>query len=78
MDHPIQPPKGLRRAFTRKALPFWAAAIVVLFVLYLIVRPHSSTQRISSDTLSVSQVLRALRRLYPCQWYRHAHDLNSD
>ena len=59
MDHPIQPPKGLRRAFTRKALPLWAAAIVVLFVLYLIVRPHSSTQRISGDTLSVSQVLRA-------------------
>ena len=59
MDHPIQPQKGLRRAFTRKALPFWAAAIVVLFVLYLIVRPHSSTQRISGDTLSVSQVLRA-------------------
>ena len=59
MDHPIQPQKGLRRAFTRKALPFWAAAIVVLFVLYLIVRPHSSTQRISGDTLTVSQVLRA-------------------
>jgi len=59
MDHPIQPKKGLHRAFTRRAIPYWAAAIVALFVLYLILRPHTSTQRVSGDTLTVSQVLRA-------------------
>lgn len=59
MDRQIEKKKGLRLAFTRKAIPYWLAAVLVAFIVYLIVRPHNSTQRISGDTLIVSEVTRA-------------------
>lgn len=59
MDRQIEKKKGLRLAFTRKAIPYWLAAVLVAFIVYLIVRPHNSTQRISGDTLIISEVTRA-------------------
>lgn len=59
MDRQIEKKKGLRLAFTRKAIPYWLAAVLVAFIVYLIARPHNSTQRISGDTLIISEVTRA-------------------
>lgn len=59
MDRQIEKKKGLRLAFTQKAIPYWLAAVLVAFIVYLIVRPHNSTQRISGDTLIISEVTRA-------------------
>lgn len=59
MDRQIEKKKGLRLAFTRKAIPYWLALLLAAFIVYLIARPHNSTQRISGDTLIVSEVTRA-------------------
>ena len=58
MDRIIERKKGFRAAFTRRALPYWLGAMLVVFIIYLIARPNDKTLRISKDTLTVSQVRR--------------------
>ncbi len=53
MDKIIEPKKGWRKAFTKKAAPYWGAAVVLLFIVYLIARPNEKTLRVDRDTVTV-------------------------
>ena len=58
MDKPIEKKKGLARAFTKKALPWWTGAVLALFIAYLIARPHETTLRVDRSTLTVKEAER--------------------
>ena len=58
MDKIIEKKKGLAAVFTKRALPYWMGAVVVVFVLWLVFRDNSSTLRVNGDTLSYGTVLR--------------------
>ncbi len=59
MDKIIEKKKGWRRAFTKKAAPYWGAAVVIGFIIYLVARPDEKTLRVDKDTVSTSDVQRA-------------------
>ena len=54
MDKIIEKKTGWRVAFTKKALPWWLGAILLVFVIYLIARPNAKTLRVDKDTLTIS------------------------
>lgn len=56
MDRIIEQKKGIHRAFTKKALPYWGGALLLVFILWLIFRENTSTLRVSRDTLQFSEV----------------------
>ena len=56
MDKIIEKKTGWRSAFTRKALPLWAGALLVILIVYLIAKPSHSTLRINGDTITTSIV----------------------
>ena len=58
MDKIIEKKKGLAAVFTKRALPYWMGALVVVFVLWLVFRDNSSTLRVNGDTLSYGTVTR--------------------
>ena len=41
MDKIIEKKTGLRAAFTKKALPYWLGALLLVFIVYLIARPNN-------------------------------------
>ena len=55
MDRLIEQKKGWRRAFTRKALPWWGAALLACFVVWLLLRSHEKTLRASREAISVAE-----------------------
>ena len=55
MDRIIEQQKGFKRVFTKKALPYWAGALFVAFVIYLIARPNDKTLRVDRETLMISE-----------------------
>ena len=56
MDRKIEKKKGIARAFTKKALPFWGGALLLIFILWLIFRDDSKKLRIDADNISISTV----------------------
>ena len=58
MDKIIEKKTGWRVAFTKKALPWWLGALLLVFIVYLIARPNNKTLRIDKDTLTVSTAVR--------------------
>ena len=56
MDRKIEKKKGLAVAFTKKALPFWGAALLLVFILWLIFRDDSKKLRIDADNISIVTV----------------------
>lgn len=58
MDIRIEKKKGLRAFFTRRGVPYLAGGIFLLFVVWLLVRDHSSTLRVDARTISVGEVVR--------------------
>ena len=58
MDKIIEKKKGFAAVFTKRALPYWLGALVVVFVLWLVFRDNSSTLRVNGDTLSYGNVAR--------------------
>ena len=56
MDRKIEKKKGIAVAFTKKALPFWGAALLLVFVLWLIFRDDSKKLRIDADNISIATV----------------------
>ncbi len=58
MDKIIEPKKGWRKAFTKKAAPYWGAVLVLAFIVYLIVRPNEKTLRVDKDTITVGAAVR--------------------
>lgn len=57
MDKIIEEKTGWRVAFTKKALPWWLGALLMVFVVYLIVRPNNKTLRVDKDTVTISNVV---------------------
>lgn len=57
MDKKIEPQKGMALLLSKKAIPYWSALLVVVFVLYLILRDNVSTLRIDNEALSISEVV---------------------
>ena len=58
MDKIIEKKKGFAAVFTKRALPYWMGALVVVFVLWLVFRDNSSILRVNGDTLSYGTVTR--------------------
>ncbi len=58
MDKIIEKKKGIHAVFTKRALPYWGGAFLVVFILWLVFRDNSSTLRVNSDTLSMGKVTR--------------------
>lgn len=56
MDKIIEKKKGIAVAFTKKALPFWFGALMVVFIGWLVLRDDASTLRVNGETLSISEV----------------------
>ena len=56
MDKIIEKKKGIAVAFTKKALPFWFGALMVVFIGWLVLRDDTSTLRVNGETLSISEV----------------------
>lgn len=57
MDKIIEKKTGWRVAFTKKALPWWLGTLLMVFVVYLIVRPNNKTLRVDKDTVTISNVV---------------------
>ena len=58
MDKIIEKKTGWRVAFTKKALPWWLGALLLVFVIYLIARPNNKTLRVEKDSLTVSSAVK--------------------
>jgi len=58
MDKIIEKKTGWRMAFTKKALPWWLGALLLVFVIYLIARPNNKTLRVDKDSLTVSSAVK--------------------
>ena len=56
MDRKIEKKKGIALAFTKKALPFWGGALLLIFILWLIFRDDSKKLRIDADNISIATV----------------------
>ena len=57
MDRKIEPKKGFSLVLSKKAMPYWVGALVVVFVIYLLLRDDVRTFRVNADTVSVSEVI---------------------
>ena len=58
MDKIIEKKTGWRVAFSKKALPWWLGALLLVFVIYLIARPNNKTLRVDKDSLTVSTAVK--------------------
>lgn len=58
MDKIIEKKTGWRVAFTKKALPWWLGALLLVFVIYLIARPNNKTLRVDKDTVTISNAMK--------------------
>ena len=58
MDKIIEKKTGWRVAFTRKALPYWLGALLLMFVIYLIARPNNKTLRVDKETVTISAAVK--------------------
>lgn len=56
MDKIIEKKKGIHVIFTKKALPYWGAAVLAAFTLWLIFRDNSSTLRVNHESLTINEV----------------------
>lgn len=57
MDKKIEPKRGIRAAFTKKALPWWGAGLFVILVLWVVFRDNSSVMRIDRNTVTSGEVI---------------------
>ncbi len=57
MDRAIEKKTGIRAIFTKKALPWWGAALLAGLVIWIAVRPDHSTLRVGGSTLTFSDVI---------------------
>ena len=58
MDKIIEKKTGWRVAFTKKALPWWLGALLLVFVISLIARPNNKTLRVDKDTVTISSAVK--------------------
>ena len=58
MDKIIEKKTGWRVAFTKKALPWWLGALLLVFIVYLIARPNNKTLRVNKDTVTIANAVK--------------------
>ncbi len=58
MDKIIEKKTGWRVAFTKKALPWWLGALLLVFIVYLIARPNNKTLRVDKDTVTIANAVK--------------------
>lgn len=58
MDKVIEKKKGLAAVFTKRVLPYWLGAFVIMFILWLVFRDNSTVLRVNGNTLSIADVKR--------------------
>ena len=58
MDRAIEQKKGIRKLFTRKALPYWGGALMLVFIGWLVLRDDARKLRVGGDAITVSEVRR--------------------
>ena len=56
MDRIIEKKKGLALVFSKKALPWWLGALLLVFILWAALRDTASTLRVNGDTLNIATV----------------------
>ena len=56
MDRKIEKKKGINLVFTKKALPYWLGALLLIFILWLVFRDDSKKLRIDADNISINTV----------------------
>ena len=56
MDRVIEQKKGLSAVFSKKALPFWMGAGVLVLVVYLLLQSDSRTIKVDASMLTISSV----------------------
>ena len=56
MDKIIEKKKGIARAFTLKALPYWVGSAVAILLIVLLARSSNGDMRIDPDTLTIATV----------------------
>ena len=57
MDRVIEKKKGMALVFSKKSLPYWGGAALLIFVAYIFFRDNVSTLRVNAETLSVNKVI---------------------
>ena len=58
MDKVIEKKKGIQKAFTKKAVPLWLGALLLVFIVYLIARPNNKTLRVDKDTVTIANAVK--------------------
>ena len=56
MDKIIEPKKGWARVFSKKALPYWGIAILIILIASMLLRNNVSTMRVNTKTITISEV----------------------
>lgn len=56
MDKIIEPKKGWARVFSKKALPYWGIAILIILIASMLLRNNVSTMRVNTETITISEV----------------------
>lgn len=56
MDRKIEKKKGIAVAFTKKSLPFWGGALLLIFILWLVFRDDATKLRVDADNISIAAV----------------------
>ena len=56
MDKIIEKKKGIARAFTMKAVPYWLGVMFAIGIVVLIAQSVSGVMRVNSDTLTIVEV----------------------
>ena len=56
MDKIIEKKKGIARAFTLKALPYWLGSAVAILLIILLAHSSNGAMRIDPDTLTIATV----------------------
>ena len=56
MDKIIEKKKGIARAFTMKAVPYWLGVMFAIGIVVLIAQSGSDVMRVNSDTLTIVKV----------------------
>ena len=56
MDKIIEKKKGIARAFTLKALPYWLGSAVAVLLIILLARSSNGAMRIDPETLTIATV----------------------
>ena len=59
MDRIIEKKKGIARAFTKKALPYWGGGVLLVFIVWLIFRDNVSTLRVDRNMLVTGEVMKS-------------------